>query len=117
MNWLRAAFILFIVGCVEEPVVQLGDGFQYVRSAGSVHSIAKPNGESLIYGDVQGVNDGGQYIAGLRVPADPPIRFPEGFADQPYGYFIYDKKTDQLVSGLSEREFKRLLESFPENKH
>lgn len=108
---------MFIASCAEEPLVQLGDGFQYVRSSGTVHSIAKPTGESLIYGDVQDVNDRGQYITGLRVPADPSIRFPEGFADQPYGYFVYDKKTDRLVSGLSGKEFKKISEGFPENKH
>ena len=114
MNWLRVTLILVLVGCTEKPQVQLGDGFRYVRSAGSVHSIAKSNGESLIYGDVQGVNDAGQYITGLRIPADPPIHFPKGFADQPYGYFIYDKKTDKLILGLSETEFNDYLKSFSE---
>lgn len=98
------------MGCSQEPDVRLSEGYTYFRNFGTVHSIAKPNGRILVFGDVKKVWEVNSYIMGLRTPAKPPFKLSQiGIKEQLYGYFIYDKSKNQLYSGLSKQEFLEFL--------
>ena len=94
-----------LLGCEGRKNLELQDGFTVTRIYGDAHAIGKPNGRLLIMPNVVDAIDNEDYLVGLRKKSDSEFKIPEGREDQPYGYFIYDKKTEKLVLGLSYNEY------------
>lgn len=93
--------IVALLGCEGRKNLELQDGFTVMRIYGDAHAIGKPNGRLLIMPNVVDAIDDEDYLVGLRKKSEPEFKVPEGREDQPYGYFIYDKKTQELLMGLS----------------
>ncbi|WP_045827333.1 hypothetical protein [Teredinibacter turnerae] len=109
MKFILIIFVLFFAGCSFEPNPKLSDGYQYFRLFGSVHSIAKPNGDILIYGDVDEVKEVRDLIVGRRIRIDPPLGDMNTFDSQRYGYFIFNKTSGDLKTGMSQNEWDKVL--------
>lgn len=99
-----------LLGCDGRKNLELQDGFTVTRIYGDAHAVGKPNGRLLIMPNVVDAIDDEYYLVGLRNKSDPEFKIPEGREDQPYGYFIYDKKTEKLVLGLSYNDYLRTSE-------
>ena len=108
-----AVFVCLLSGCNRR---ELQDGFVLIRTSSDSHTLAKPSrsdqpyNESLIYPNVVKVKDNEQFIVGLREVKDLGGGVLDRREDQPYGYFIYDKTTEELIMGLSEDELAELNE-------
>ena len=105
---LALILCLLISGCTRK--IELQDGFRVVRTSGNSRTLVKPDGVALIYPTVANAVDDDQFIIGLREDIGFGLRLSEGFEDQPYGYFIYDKTIQERVMGLSENELAELTE-------
>ena len=99
---------LLLPGCNRR--FKLQDGFRAVSIHGDTRILAKPDNRIVIRQSVIAVADNEKFIIGLREEADPKPRFPDWVEDQPYGYFIYDKTTEELTLGLSKAELLDLSE-------
>lgn len=102
---------VFLSSCEKEPKHSLGHGYEYVRAYGTVHGIARSDGEALILGDVVNLSENDRYIYGKRIRATPSIDIPDGFSDQPYGYFVIDKRSGVIKMGLSKKKMERLIDN------
>lgn len=104
MKFLLIFMLLIFSGCSLEEKFELSSDYKYIRNYGSVHSIAIKQDNGMygdgIWGDVIEVEENENFIIGRRIIADPKIDIPNGFEDQPYGYFFIDKKTKKIVMGL-----------------
>lgn len=100
---ISCALFIVLLGCAPEPKVVLTDGYVYFRNFGTVHSIAKPDGEILVFGDVENAWEIDRLIVGKRIPIDPPIEL-DTDSVQPYGYFIFNKETGNLIMGLEQKD-------------
>lgn len=105
MRLLIIICIVALLGCEGRKNLELQDGFTVTRIYGDAHAIGMPNGSILIMPNVVDAIDDEDYLVGLRKKSDPEFKIPEGRENQPYGYFIYDKKTEKLVLGLSYNEY------------
>ena len=105
MRYLTVLLILCVpvTGCMKK--IELQDGFEVTTTAGSEnYSLYKPNNRLLVYPVVVDAVDDEHFIIGLRRVGNPKPRFLEDNDDQPYGYFIYDKRAEELTMGLSYEE-------------
>lgn len=108
MNRLIIVISIFLISCAREESAQLSDGFEFFRNYGTVHSIARPDGRILVNGDVSSVIEANDFIVGLRIEG---MRMANGFPDQPYGFFIYDKSLNELTMGLSKDTLIEILQN------
>lgn len=106
---LMMYFLIFAsIGCSKREDLFLQDGFKILRIYGDAHSIVTPTGHELVMPNVVKVKDDENFIVGLRSKAEPAPSLPKGVNDQPYGYFIYDKKTKKIILGLTMEDFLNL---------
>ena len=107
---ITSTFLILIAlsGCEKRKEIILQGGYKPVRLYGDAHSILKPNGKELIMPNVVYAVDNESFLVGLRQRAKPELKLPSGVDDQLYGYFIYDKKTNNLTMGLTVEELRSL---------
>ncbi len=105
MRFLIIICTVALLGCEGKKSLELQDGFTLTRIYGDVHAVGKPDGRLLVMPNVVDAIDDEDYLVGLRVKSDPEFNVPGSRKDQPYGYFIYDKKSEKLVLGLSYSEY------------
>jgi len=101
--------VCFLAACEERDALDVHYGFDIVRVYGDAHSLIDPDGRVIILPNVTEVKDDKRYIIGYRAPSEPEFSVNNKSADQPFGYFLYDKKSGELSSGLSQGELNELL--------
>ncbi|MBK7727771.1 MAG: hypothetical protein IPJ33_04505 [Gammaproteobacteria bacterium] len=97
--------------CTKREHIELHDGFAVIRIYGDVRSLMRPNGRELIMPNVVEAVDDHTYIIGRRVIATPATDLPDGFRDQPYGYFVFKKDSEELRMGLTYDQLISIVDS------
>lgn len=101
---------IFLIGftatsCLLDGSKEIGDGYTYVRASSGSNFIAT-NDRVIVKPNVLRYAVSDNHIVGRRV--EPSVEIDKEI-DQPYGYFIIDKKSEEVKMGVEPDEFAEFL--------
>jgi len=111
-NFFFFTFTLLLFGCGDYSK-DLGGDYKFVRTNADNHVIVKKlsdyDNEIKVHSNVEDYVYDDTYVLGVRVQSNDDEAQYEKALRQGSGYFVLNKKTGELVTGLSKNNFDQFI--------